>query len=154
MVSSNSYIINAYKLKPMPEKIFKHWFSKFLVKLPNILNNNETAVWSFRSKDISSSWWCQTRPRKIFRGLVLHYHSLKISFGLREHTVMPHFRSFKWWYKCSKSIFITFNEQDAIFQNVKLQEETFEVKWDVNEKSFRRVAAKWRKICNSFSHKW
>ena len=86
MVSSNSYIINAYKLKPMPEKIFKHWFSKFLVKLPNILNNNETAVWSFRSKDISSSWWCQTRPR-----LVFHPHSMKISSGFFDHTAIPHY---------------------------------------------------------------
>jgi len=24
-------------------------------------------------------------------GLVWHHHSLKISFGLREHTVMPYF---------------------------------------------------------------
>ena len=28
-----------------------------------------------------------------FRGLVWHHHSLKISFGLREHTVMPHYRT-------------------------------------------------------------
>ena len=31
------------------------------------------------------------RSEKIFRGLVWHHHSLKISFGLREHTVMPHY---------------------------------------------------------------
>jgi len=31
------------------------------------------------------------RSEKIFRGLVWDHHSLKISFGLREHTVMPHF---------------------------------------------------------------
>ena len=28
---------------------------------------------------------------KISQGLVWHQHSLKISFGLHEHTVMPHF---------------------------------------------------------------
>ena len=33
------------------------------------------------------------RSEKIFRGLVWHHHSLKISFGLREHTVMPHYVS-------------------------------------------------------------
>ena len=33
---------------------------------------------------------------KIFRGLVWHHRSLKISFGLHEHTVMmPHDMSFK-----------------------------------------------------------
>ena len=31
------------------------------------------------------------RSEKIFRGLVLHHHSLKISFGLHEHTEMPQF---------------------------------------------------------------
>ena len=31
------------------------------------------------------------RSGKIFRGLNWHHHSLKIYFGLREHTVMPHY---------------------------------------------------------------
>ena len=30
------------------------------------------------------------RSEKIFRGLVWHHHLLKISFGLCEHTVIPH----------------------------------------------------------------
>ena len=48
---------------------FASWFHDFFVKFAKKLNNNDITVCSCRPKDISNSWWCQTRPWKIFSKL-------------------------------------------------------------------------------------
>ena len=75
------------------------------------LKSSCSPLWASRAatSHFTSLWACS---EKIFRGLVWHHHSLKIAFGLREHTVMPHsFSRFVYtrrrWPLFSPMIFIT-----------------------------------------------